>query len=344
MRLELSSTTVGYAGCAVLSDVSFVLEGGQIGCLLGPSGSGKTTLLRAVAGFEPLFRGEIRADSDLLSGRGIHLPPEQRRIGMVFQDHALLPHLTALENVRLGLFGRQPEAAKARAIEMLLLVGLADHAQRYPHQLSGGQQQRVALARALAPAPRMVLFDEPFASLDPELRSRLARDVRTVLKDTQTSSLLVTHSQAEAFATADVIGLVGEGRLHQWDTATGLYQRPATRFVAAFVGEGVVLTGVGAGSGRVQCILGDVAVRDGTARAGVNVDLLVRPENVRILPGATLRGCVIERQFRGANCLCIMRLDDGTVVHASVNTADAPCEGEMVGLTLSGPVATVPQS
>lgn len=344
MRLELSKAAVGYAGRAVLSDVSFVLEGGQIGCLLGPSGSGKTTLLRAVAGFEPLQNGEIRGDGGLLSGRGIHLPPEQRRIGMVFQDHALLPHLTALENVRLGLFSLPREAAKARCIEMLSLVGLADQAQRYPHQLSGGQQQRVALARALAPEPRLVLFDEPFASLDPELRSRLARDVRLALKDTGTSALLVTHSQAEAFAMADIIGLVGDGRLHQWDTATALYQHPATRFVAGFVGEGVVLTGAGVGNGRVRCVLGDVAVRDATVRENVAVDLLVRPENVGIVPVGISQGYVTERQFRGATCLCTLRLEGGTVVQASVNTADAPCEGETVGLMLSGPIATVPQS
>src|SRR5690606_37509801 len=159
MRLEIDNATVGYGGRVVLADASLTLEDGEIGCLLGPSGAGKTTLLRAVAGFEPLMHGRIRADGQLLVGDGVHLAPEQRQIGMVFQDHALLPHLSVLDNVRFGLF-RWPRAkAITRAREMLELVGLADAAGRAPHQLSGGQQQRIAVARALAPQPRLVLLD-----------------------------------------------------------------------------------------------------------------------------------------------------------------------------------------
>src|SRR5690606_7160777 len=214
---------------------------GEIGCLIGPSGAGKTTLLRAVAGFEPLGAGAIRADNELLVGEGVSLPPEKRQISMVFQDHALLPHLSVLDNVRFGLF-RWPRAkALARANEMLALVGLADHARRPPHQLSGGQQQRVALARALAPQPRLVLLDEPFSSLDPDLRERLAVQVREALKATGIGALMVTHSQAEAFAMADRLGVIGEGRLQQWATAYDLYHLPANRFVAGFVGEGALL-------------------------------------------------------------------------------------------------------
>lgn len=342
MRLELTDVAVGYGGGTVLSDVSFMLDSGMVGCLLGPSGSGKTTLLRAVGGFEPLQRGAIRADDELLSGPGVHLPPERRRIGMVFQDHALLPHLTALDNVRFGLFALPRREAVARAMQMLELAGLADFAARYPHELSGGQQQRIALARALAPQPRMVLFDEPFASLDPELRERLARDVRAALKATGTSALLVTHTQAEAFAMADVVGLVGEGRLHQWDTPEALYQRPATRFVAGFVGEGVLLRGEVAGPAHARCVLGDVGLHDTPLAAGSAVDLLVRPENVRRVAHGGQAAVVVDRRFRGADVLCVLELGDGTRLKA-IMAGHAPREGESIGVELVGPVAALPR-
>lgn len=341
MRLELSDVAVGYGGATVLSGVSLVLDSGTIGCLLGPSGSGKTTLLRAIGGFEPLQHGAIRADGELLSGPGMHQPPERRRIGMVFQDHALLPHLSALENVRFGLFALPRRDAVARAMRMLDLVGLADLAGRYPHELSGGQQQRIALARALAPQPRMVLFDEPFASLDPDLRERLARDVRAALKATGTSALLVTHTQAEAFAMADVVGLVGEGRLHQWEAPDLLYRRPSTRFVAGFVGEGVLLRGCVLEPGRARCVLGDVALQDAALAAGCAVDLLVRPANLRLVPQGGHAATVVERRFRGVDAMCIVRLPDGTTLKASIPVDAAPDEGAIVALQLAGPVAAI---
>jgi iron(III) transport system ATP-binding protein len=295
-----------------------------------------------VARFEPLRHGAIRADGELLSGPGVHQPPERRRIGMVFQDHALLPHLSALDNVRFGLFALARGEAVSRAMRMLELVGLADLAGRYPHELSGGQQQRIALARALAPQPRMVLFDEPFASLDPDLRERLARDVRAALKATGTSALLVTHTQAEAFAMADLVGLVGEGRLHQWAAPEVLYRQPATRFVAGFVGEGVLLRGNVIAPGRARCVLGDVALKDPALAAGYAVDLLVRPANVRLVPQGGHAAALVERRFRGADALCVVRLDDGTTLKASLAGDDVPGEGTAVALELVGPVAAIP--
>ena len=341
MRLEVSDVAVGYDGGSVLSGVSFALASGAIGCLLGPSGSGKTTLLRAIGGFEPLRRGAIVADGEVLSGAGVHQAPERRRIGMVFQDHALLPHLTALGNVRLGLFALPRREAERRALEMLELVGLAPFAARYPHALSGGQQQRIALARALAPRPRLVMFDEPFASLDPELRERLARDVRAALKATGTSALLVTHTQAEAFAMADTVGLVGEGRLHQWDPPQALYQRPASRFVAGFVGEGVLLPGRVVAPARALCALGEVALHDAACPPGAPVDLLVRPEHVRRVAEGGHAARVVDRRFRGADVLCTLALADGIVLKAALAQGEAPDEGARLQVGLAGPVAAL---
>ncbi len=329
---------VGYGRTRVLENVSFDLEPGQIGCLLGPSGSGKTTLLRAVAGFESILGGEIRADGEVLSGRSVHVPPEQRRIGMVFQDHALLPHLKALANVELGLFRMPRKAAAARAREMLALVGLLDHAGQLPHQLSGGQQQRVALARALAPEPRMVLFDEPFASLDPELRTRLARDVRAALKRTGTSALLVTHSQDEAFAMADRVGLVGEHRLQQWDAPAALYENPVSRFVARFVGQGTLLPAVVIEFHRARCLAGEVALRGSNLPVGTPVDILLRPENVRLADAGACRATVIERRFEADTYVCALQLADGDMLETRVARSAAPTEGEVVGIELVGPV------
>src|SRR5690606_11406226 len=203
--------------------------------LLGASGCGKTTVLRAIAGFEPLRAGAIRLDGTVLSGGGVHVLPEKRRVGMMFQDYALFPHLTVGENVAFGL-RRLPNAQRERRVaEMLELVGLKDAVDDYPHELSGGQQQRVALARALAPAPDLLLLDEPFSNLDVDTRERLAFEVRDILKSTGHTAILVTHNQAEAFAIADRIGVMSAGRIVQWDTPYNLHHHPVDGFVADFI-------------------------------------------------------------------------------------------------------------
>jgi iron(III) transport system ATP-binding protein len=199
--------------------VSLGLQAGEVGVLIGPSGCGKTTLLRAVAGLEHVSAGDIRLAHNVVSSPTLHVAPESRRIGMVFQDYALFPHLSVHDNVSFGLHHLPRLARDARVREVLALVGLASSAQRFPHELSGGQQQRVALARALAPQPQLLLLDEPFSNLDVELRERLALEVRGILKEAQTTALFVTHDQMEAFAIGDVIGVMSEGRLHQWDDA-----------------------------------------------------------------------------------------------------------------------------
>ena len=241
MYLELQQLSVQYLGRprAAVKQVSFGLKAGQIGVLIGPSGCGKTTLLRAVAGLESISSGRIALAGQTVSEPGQSLAPEARRIGMVFQDYALFPHLDVGQNVGFGIYDWPKTERQARVGEVLALVGLGDVRRRYPHELSGGQQQRVALARALAPKPQLLLLDEPFSNLDVDLRERLAHEVRGILKAAGATALFVTHDQLEAFAIGDVIGVMHEGALHQWADAYTLYHRPATRFVADFIGHGV---------------------------------------------------------------------------------------------------------
>jgi len=204
----------------VVSDFSLSLPAGEIACLFGPSGCGKTTVLRAIAGFEPLRAGSIRLGEALLSSAEVHLPPEQRRVGMMFQEYALFPHLSAGRNVAFGLRRSSHELQQTRVAEMLALVGLADAGERFPHELSGGQQQRIALARALAPSPALLLLDEPFSNLDGGTRERLTAEVRGILNRAGQTAILVTHNEAEAHAMADRIGVMHGGRITHWlDTA-----------------------------------------------------------------------------------------------------------------------------
>lgn len=225
----------------VVDDLSLHLKSGHIGCLLGSSGCGKTTILRAVAGFEPLRSGRILLGGEVLSTPTQMVEPQDRQVGMMFQDYALFPHLTLEGNVGFGLRRLEKNVRRERVHELLELVGLQDARHRYPHELSGGQQQRVALARALAPEPRLLLLDEPFSNLDVDTRERLAFEVRDILKKTGHTALLVTHNQAEAFAIADRIGVMHAGHILQWDTPYALHNEPATPFVADFVKREVLL-------------------------------------------------------------------------------------------------------
>ena len=220
----------------VVQDLSLTLPAGHIGCLLGQSGCGKTTILRAIAGFEPVRAGHIALEGTVISSESVQVAPEHRRVGMMFQDYALFPHLTAAENVAFGLrklMNKTERAARVKA--MLELVGLSAAADSYPHEISGGQQQRVALARALAPSPDLLLLDEPFSNLDVDTRERLAFEVRDILKSTGHTAMLVTHNQAEAFAIADRIGIMRDGKVVQWDTPYNLHHHPVNDFVRDFI-------------------------------------------------------------------------------------------------------------
>ncbi|HXG27889.1 MAG TPA: ABC transporter ATP-binding protein [Nevskiales bacterium] len=335
MQLRLEGVSVGHGGRALLTDVGFTIARGEIACLLGPSGSGKTTLLRAIAGFEPVLAGRILGDERLLSAAGECLPPEARGIGMVFQDLALLPQLTALENVQLGLHRLPRRERGERARAMLALVGLrADEWRTYPHQLSGGQQQRVALARALAPKPGLLLLDEPFSSLDLDLRERLSQEVRRILQHEGMTALLVTHSQHEAFAMADRIGVLGEGRLRQWDSAYNLYHRPADRFVADFIGEGALVPGERLADGSIRIELGQVAARNAAGTAPGPVQVLLRPDDVVHDDASPVQATVLHKAFRGAEILYTLRLDSGTQLLSLVPSHHNHALGGKIGIRL----------
>jgi iron(III) transport system ATP-binding protein len=335
MWLELENVVRRFGARSAVNGLSLRLQKGSIGCLLGPSGCGKTTALRCIAGFEPVDEGLIRAHGRELASRTFHAPPETRQIGMVFQDYALFPHLTVLGNVAFGLHRLERGRRRRRAEEVLETVGLTEYRDHYPHQLSGGQQQRVALARALAPEPQIVLLDEPFSSLDVELRERLSVEVRSVLKTLNTTALLVTHDQQEAFAVADVVGVMQNGRLEQWDTPYQLYHRPATRFVADFIGQGVFIPGEVVGAGSVRTELGVVrASANGQWKTGSQVDLLLRPDDVIHDDASPLRAEVCQRAFRGAEFLYTLKLPSGMQLLSLVPSHHDHAVGERIGIRI----------
>ena len=338
--LELVDVSQSYGTHKVVDRPDFSLERGTIGCLLGPSGCGKTTVLRCIAGFERVSGGEIRLEDACVSGPGMHVPAERRRIGMVFQDYALFPHLTVAQNVAFGLRGES--GSQARVYDLLHTVGLAGQDRKYPHELSGGQQQRVALARALAPRPQLLLMDEPFSNLDVDLRERLATEVREIIKSAGTTAILVTHDQHEAFAIADEIGVMHEGRIQQWDSAYNLYHCPDNRFVADFVGQGVFVPGTVTDPETVEVELGRLRSRVpiecsrgcGACGRGCSVDVLLRPDDVIHDDGSNLRAEVVHKAFRGAEILYTLRLNSGARVLSLVPSHHNHALGEKIGIRL----------
>jgi iron(III) transport system ATP-binding protein len=335
VRLELREVSRSFPGVVALDRLSLTVAAGEIGCLLGPSGSGKSTVLRCIAGFERPDAGTVMAGGDCLSNGRTWVTPERRRIGMVFQDFALFPHLDAAANIAFGLRDAERGTRRRRAAELLELVGLAGEANRFPHELSGGQQQRVALARALAPRPRLVLRDEPFSNLDADVRMELAQSVRSALVAEGATALLVTHDQREAFAIADQIGVLRAGRLEQWDAPWTLYHSPRTRFVADFVGEGSFIQGTVLGPGRVSTELGVIEGQLTTEQApGTLVDLLLRPDDVIHDDSSELRAEVVERAFRGAQFRYKLRLPSGATALSFVPSHHDHAIGELIGIRL----------
>jgi iron(III) transport system ATP-binding protein len=325
-----------YGEQRVVRKLSFSLAPGRIGCLLGPSGCGKTTVLRCIAGFESVQGGEIALSERVVSRRGHELPPEQRGIGMVFQDYALFPHLTVAKNVAFGLARMPAQEAARRTAAMLELVGLSHASGAYPHELSGGMQQRVALARALAPAPDLMLLDEPFSNLDIDLRERISIEVREILKAAGTTAILVTHDQYEAFAIADEIGVMKDGAIDQWDSAYNLYHRPRTRFVADFVGQGVFLRGVAKGESRIETELGNlVGVWPEQVAPEHLVEVLLRPDDIVHDDASPWQAEVCAKAFRGAEFLYTLKLDSGTRVLSLVASHHDHAIGERIGIRLA---------
>ncbi|HLE94073.1 MAG TPA: ABC transporter ATP-binding protein [Sulfuricaulis sp.] len=310
--LALNNIDCRYDGRLAVSGLSLHVNTGDIVCLLGPSGCGKTTVLRAIAGFHPLSGGQIKIKGVTVSNSKFTLPPEKRRFGMVFQDHALFPHLSVSGNIRFGLRGMPTAAREAIVNELVEIVGLGGMAERYPHELSGGQQQRVALARALAPKPDLILMDEPFSNLDIELRERLSSEVRQILKQRGATAVLVTHDQYESFALGDVVGVMHEGKLLQWDTPYNLYHEPCNRFVADFIGQGVFLNGRLLTPDSVETEIGVLKGNRAYGwERGTPVVILLRPDDIVPDPNSALQVEVIQRAFRGAEILYTLRLPSG---------------------------------
>lgn len=309
--LSLNNVSVAYQKRKVVQDVAFELGVGQIGCLLGPSGCGKTTLLRAIAGFENIAQGEIRLRNQLVSAAHSHLEPEKRKVAVVFQDYALFPHLTVAQNIAFGLHEYNNAQKRERVAELMILVGLPGYDKRYPHALSGGQQQRVSLARAMAAKPDLLLLDEPFSSLDAELRDELSKELRVILKHENTTALMVTHDQYEAFAMADVVGVMNKGRLLQWTDAYALYHRPASRFVASFVGDGVFLSATVENKNKLNSSLGVFPINPVNEFVqGDRVVFLVRPDDIIHDDESKTLAKVVGRSFQGSHILYKLELQD----------------------------------
>ena len=308
--IRLREVSKSFGRTHAVRTVSLEVERGELMAVLGPSGCGKTTLLRLIAGFETPDAGAVEVGQDTVAGPGRSVPPERRRVGMVFQDYALFPHLTVEANIAFGLSRRPRDERESLTRRALELVGLQHKTSRYPHELSGGERQRVALARALAPEPEVVLLDEPFSSLDATLRADLRREVELILRDAEATALLVTHDQEEALSLADRLAVMREGRIVQVGAPEEVYGRPASRWAAQFVGEVNVLAGV-AREGRVETELGGFDLR---APATGTVHVAVRPEQLELTARHDGNAEVVAREFRGHDVLYRLRHEGGRTV------------------------------
>ncbi|SEV98168.1 ABC transporter ATP-binding protein [Natrinema salifodinae] len=338
--LELDGIAKRYGGEDVIGDLSLSVRDGEIMTLLGPSGCGKTTTLRLIAGLEKPDAGRVRLQGETVADDGRFVPPEERNVGVVFQDFALFPHLTARENVAFGLRDWDEADRDARVDDLLELVGLAEHGEHYPDELSGGQQQRIALARSLAPEPEMLLLDEPFSNLDVDLRVEMREEVRRIIKETGVTAISVTHDQEEALSISDRVAVMCDGDIEQVDTPQQVFQQPESRFVAGFLGHASFLSGDVHGD-HVDTALGRVLRDDvhGLAHQydGTAVDLLVRPDDVTAYPAAEgeADGRVVYRRYLGPTVLYRVELDDGETIECMHNHSDRIDLDERVGVRVT---------
>lgn len=344
--LHLKNVTKQFSRAAVpaVKDVTLTLQEGDVLGLLGPSGCGKTTLLRMIAGFESPQAGQVELGGRLVAGNGTWIAPENRSIGMVFQDFALFPHLSVAENVAFGLKQRDSKKLwQERTIEAIALVGLQGMENRYPHELSGGQQQRVALARALAPRPTLVLLDEPLSNLDVQVRLYLRQEVRDILKKTGTSGIFVTHDQEEALSISDQVAVMRQGHLEQVGTPEEIYREPASRFVAEFVTQANFVPAQFHNQ-RWQTEIGDFdADRVACASSGdrpsepenMSGDLMIRQEDLILHPDAEGNVTVGDRQFLGREYSYRLYTPSGQILHARTSTSTLLSVGQSVRLAIA---------
>ena len=344
IRLEISHLVRSFGGRRVVDDVSLAVSAGQVTCLLGPSGCGKSTTLRMIAGVERADAGEVRLDGELVAGPGVHVPPELRSVGLMFQDFALFPHLTVADNVGFGL--RIDRPAKARRIDELLdKVDLSGFGRKHPHELSGGEQQRVALARALAPRPRVMLMDEPFSGLDNRLRDGIRDRTLELLKEEGTAVLLVTHEPDEAMRMADEIALMRQGRIVQKGAPYNVYNAPVDKAAAAFFSDIDVIRGTSRGA-LTATPFGDFLTPG--HKDGAEVDIVIRPQHLRIdfdrggrgpnptpEDGTPARGTVVRSRYLGRESLVDFAMDfEGAKLTASVPGVFLPKPGTVLWLMI----------
>jgi iron(III) transport system ATP-binding protein len=337
--LALEAVTKRYGRVEAVSELSASVTAGEVLAIVGPSGCGKSTTLRLVAGLEPPDRGRISVGGKVVAGDRDWVSAEHRRVGLVFQDHALFPHLDVAANVAFGLHRWAPAARRARVAETLELVGLAALSERYPHELSGGEQQRVALARAIAPEPVAVLLDEPFSNLDRNLRSRVRADTLAVLQRTGATAVLVTHDQEEALAVGDRVLVMRAGRCEQLDEPQRVFHAPATRFVAAFMGDADFLPARREPAGLVT----DIGPVPGPAPEGA-VDVVLRPHHVTLSPDVDGASRVVGAVYQGAFSVYTVRLPSGHTVRSLQphTVALAPGDPVRVGLAPGAEPAVLP--
>ncbi|MGI9948122.1 ABC transporter ATP-binding protein [Vibrio hyugaensis] len=316
--LSIKNLTCQYDDQTVLESLSLAVEQGQIVCLLGASGCGKTTLLKAIAGLLPLSSGQMSLNCLTIDDGKNWLPPEQRNIGMIFQDYALFPHLTVAENIAFGLKNETAQQKLIKVEEMLSLVHLKGYGDRYPHQLSGGQQQRVAIARSLAYKPDLLLLDEPFSNIDTQVRHELIREIRKIFKEQGVTAIFVTHSREEAFAFADKMAVMNHGVIEQYGTASELYYQPSSKFVADFLGGGSYLVAKRISDNEYQTHLGVV---EANAQQEIQVDdecaLLLRPQHVQINADEESAIKVLEQHFMGDHCRYVIDVNGDRLLATS---------------------------
>lgn len=335
--LNIHNVTKSFNGQPVLQGINLDIPAGSIVALLGPSGCGKTTLLRLIGGFDRLDDGEITFDSRVVASSRLHVPPERRRIGYVPQEGTLFPHLSVTENVAYGL----PRSARQgpRVTEVLELAGLSNLGNRYPHELSGGQQQRAALARSLAPEPEVILLDEPFNALDLDLRRQICDDVVAMLRREGATAILVTHDPIEAFAVADAVAVMHEGKIMQVDTPDNIYWQPASQHVARLTGQPIFLDGIFQQDSSVQTPLGVLPVHPAYTQETGKASIMLRPEQITYgNNGCGAQAQVIERSFRGNHVLLTVSLQEHTL-HLRGSSLSSPALGEHVNLQVEGACA-----